>query len=420
MRLPSEHFLVRYLEHSFRWINTHGSIFERFLSRRSKRVGEINRQSTAALTDSWVLLNFLLAWGAIFFARPLIECQFFPSWLRSALWLLFLIYPALRIIEVIVFQIWTQILGGYRNKPIRMVYKVVSLRRSVVLSGLLYIEAVVWYGVIYQVLWEHFTKDVVRHWYGALYYSTVTMTTTGFGEITPTSPATYLLNTSQIFVGWAMIVLIVSRVVAYLPRPLTHDPIESVEQAVGPGPSASPDQSGDKKSGAVATVTIVAQLESDSGPSIMLQRRLNCKENSEFRGLWELPKGKIYSGEHISTAAAREMKDETGLEIVNWLIPSSFDEFIQIGSFSTKVASFKPYYCSQAQGTHSHLALAMLVEVNGTPQKTEEADGHSWFKMQNIVQLLHDNQVFPLDVPILTKWIHDAQYESITDKENGK
>lgn len=177
-----------------------------------------------------------------------------------------------------------------------------------------------------------------------------------------------------------------------------------------------PTKSEGKKTGAVATVTILGQLEGSSKPHIMLQHRLNNKETSEFRGLWELPKGKIYAGEHLSKAAAREMNEEAGLEITRWLTPKYNDMFHPIGSFSTQVAAFQPYFCTQAQGTHNHLALAVLVELSGTPKITKEADGHCWFTMTEIIQLLQDRQVFPLDVPVLIKWIKDA-LKSVADKD---
>ena len=114
-----------------------------------------------------------------------------------------------------------------------MIYVVVGLRRSVVLAGLLYLEAIVWFGVMYEALAENFANEVVRHWYGALYYSAVTMTTTGFGDITPNTFSTYLLTTFQILIGWAMIVMIISRVVAYLPRPSSRDPVDKPEAVDG-------------------------------------------------------------------------------------------------------------------------------------------------------------------------------------------
>jgi len=178
----------------------------------------MDKGATASVTECWVLFNFMLAWLLMFGAGPVVNWSQLPHWASGSLRFIFLVYPLLRVAEIIVFQIWTQILGGYRGKAPRTAYTVVGLRRSVVLAGLLYIETMAWFAAMYSLLPERFSNGVVRCWYGALYYSAVTMTTTGFGEITPTHPTTYVLVTAHILVGWGMIVLIVSRVVANLPR----------------------------------------------------------------------------------------------------------------------------------------------------------------------------------------------------------
>jgi ion channel len=58
------------------------------------------------------------------------------------------------------------------------------------------------------------------------------LTTTGFGDITPEYWLTYCLVTAQILVGFFMTILIISRVVGYLPTPASIDP---EEQPLGAG-----------------------------------------------------------------------------------------------------------------------------------------------------------------------------------------
>ena len=162
------------------------------------------------------------------------------------------------------------------------------------------------------------------------------------------------------------------------------------------------------KTAAVATVSILGESNASSRPRILLQRRNNRKETEEFRGLWELPKGKIYAGEHLLEAAKREIYSETGLKIARWISPNTTIYFEDFSRSSTRVASFHPYFCSQARGTHPHLALAVLAELRGTPKRTEEAGDHRWFSPAEIIPLIANAQVFPLDVPILLNWISDA------------
>jgi 8-oxo-dGTP pyrophosphatase MutT (NUDIX family) len=57
---------------------------------------------------------------------------------------------------------------------------------------------------------------------------------------------------------------------------------------------------------AIATVSILGVPEDEEHSRVLLQRRLNPKETKEFRNLWELPQGKIYSGEHVLVATRAE------------------------------------------------------------------------------------------------------------------
>lgn len=62
--------------------------------------------------------------------------------------LLVSIYAGVRVFEVVVFQFYTQICGGYRGAEPTFRYTINSYRRSIVLALLLYLESIIWFAVL--------------------------------------------------------------------------------------------------------------------------------------------------------------------------------------------------------------------------------------------------------------------------------
>jgi hypothetical protein len=92
-----------------------------------------------------------------------------------------------------------------------------------------YLEVLAWFALFY-LNWASSFKDdlsVLTNGAGALYYSLVTMSTLGYGEVTPLHGGTRALVTAQIIIGMFLIILIISRVMSYLPKPRSLDKNES-------------------------------------------------------------------------------------------------------------------------------------------------------------------------------------------------
>lgn len=232
MRLPVGPFLVSRLERLFGAVNQWASPFEYVLRASGIRQDTPDRKNrVASITECWVIFNFVTAWVFAFLVWPL-GVRGSTGWKPTVLAVALAFYPFVRLVEIVVFQVWTQVLGGYRFKTPRAAYSVVSLRRSIVIAALLYLEVLGWFAGLYRILSEGF-RPVLHGRIVAVYYSVVTMTTTGFGDIAPDWRPTYVLVVAQILVGFFMAVLIISRVVGYLPAPVSKDP---EEQPLGPNP----------------------------------------------------------------------------------------------------------------------------------------------------------------------------------------
>jgi hypothetical protein len=138
-------------------------------------------------------------------------------------------YATIRLIEIIVFQFNSQLYGGYpgKEKP-RLRYTVLSYRRSIFLAGLLYIEAAIWFASLYRLYAESFTCTNVSLTVPlkALYFSVVTITTLGYGDVSASDSLGFFMVIAEAFSGLFMTLGILARVVSYLPRPKTLDEIE--------------------------------------------------------------------------------------------------------------------------------------------------------------------------------------------------
>lgn len=193
------------------------SLFEIFLKLFPNR----DKQTTGALTELWVLLNLALS---IMFLILISK--------NSPIRIVAIIYALMRITEVIVFLFYTQIYGGYRGKKKpRLHYTVLSFRRIIIITIILYFEVIVWFAGLYRINGEHFVfsnlpglDNILK----ALYYSVVTMTTIGYGDVSAKTTIGYVLVIAQSIIAVFMTLLILSRIISYLPRPRTLDKIEEL------------------------------------------------------------------------------------------------------------------------------------------------------------------------------------------------
>lgn len=92
--------------------------------------------------------------------------------------------------------------------------------RPLILSLLNYVEVSLWFALLYRFFRACFfdVDSALSSWYGSLYYSIITQTTLGYGDIRPNTAGGYILATLHVLIGIFLVLLVIARFLAVLPR----------------------------------------------------------------------------------------------------------------------------------------------------------------------------------------------------------
>lgn len=120
-----------------------------------------------------------------------------------------------RIVEIIFYQLFALLFT--REENLR------SPERMLVLLILNYFEIILWFAFFYRVSYDLFfiRKGVnisLNSISGSLYFSVVTMTTLGYGDITPNNIVAMFIISSQTLIGLYIALIIIARFIPFLRR----------------------------------------------------------------------------------------------------------------------------------------------------------------------------------------------------------
>ena len=173
---------------------------------------------TYVFIDTWVFLHLVLSLLTLF-TYSVIQ--------NDLLKLLLIIYAIIRIIELVVYQMRVLLIDQFKSND----YALRGYRRILVLSLMNYFEILAWFALFYH-KWAHWFDDrlqVLHTAIGSLYFSLVSMSTLGYGEVLPLNNYARLLIFFQIIIGIFLLILIISRIISYLPKPKTLDENEKIK-----------------------------------------------------------------------------------------------------------------------------------------------------------------------------------------------
>lgn len=133
-------------------------------------------------------------------------------------------YGCLRIWEIIIYQINVLLFDQFRKERNGEQYKLRGFRRLVLLSLQNYAEILFWFASLYFLFASLFSDpSILSTLTGSLYYSLVTMSTLGYGDITPVQQGGFVLVIAHSVVGLFMTLMIIARFISLLPIPDSLD-----------------------------------------------------------------------------------------------------------------------------------------------------------------------------------------------------
>ena len=111
-------------------------------------------------------------------------------------------------------------------------------------------------------------------------------------------------------------------------------------------------------------LTVRGIIKNDSGEILIVKRHPKSRTDPE---MWELPGGKVETGEHFADALVREIKEETNLNV-------------NVGDF-----------CEAVQNDYSHKRTVQLMmyldDVEGSVAISEEHTEYMWASIEKIESL---------------------------------
>ena len=122
---------------------------------------------------------------------------------------------------------------------------------------------------------------------------------------------------------------------------------------------------------AMSVDIVVCRVIDEAEHLLLIQRK-----HDPFRGAWALPGGFMDEGETLEQAAARELKEETGLDAI---------QVTQIGTFSA--VDRDPRY--------RVISTAFVADFDEQqePVAADDADDYRWVKLEDVQELAFDHAV---------------------------
>ena len=159
----------------------------------------------------------------------------------------------------------------------------------------------------------------------------------------------------------------------------------------------------------IVIVSAILEKNINNKLHIFVQTRWKPKVSPSYTGMMEIPAGVVESYENVYEAVRREVKEETGLNIIK--IIDDFQGGTRENRSHDRNHVFRPFLCQQSLETNDGLPWVGMVfrcEVSGevTMQK-EEAKDPRWISIDELKKIIEKNPetIFPLQFPVLEYYL---------------
>lgn len=156
---------------------------------------------------------------------------------------------------------------------------------------------------------------------------------------------------------------------------------------------------------AVPGVGGIIEKNIDGEDYILMQKRCKKDAPSEY-GLLEIPAGKIREFENIFECLKREIKEETGLDVIH--ISGEHESSI-IKKNEYTVLSYEPFCCAQnIEGKYPIIVQIFICQVKGKClTETNESRNIHWVSLSELKVLIQEKNgtLYPMHIKTLEKYI---------------
>ena len=159
-----------------------------------------------------------------------------------------------------------------------------------------------------------------------------------------------------------------------------------------------------------AVVSAIIEKDFDGILKIFVQTRWKPESSPTYLGVLEIPVGGIDGYEDVYTAVSREVKEETGLDVVEFL-----DDTEKTGPMTNRAGdisqAFKPFVCQQMLASNGGLPWVGFVfrcKVTGTAlHETDESRELRWLTVDELELFLSETpeEVFGLQYATLRYYL---------------
>jgi 8-oxo-dGTP diphosphatase len=165
-----------------------------------------------------------------------------------------------------------------------------------------------------------------------------------------------------------------------------------------------------------AIVSAIIEKNENNIRYLFLQTRWKPAISPQYSGLLEIPAGGIDTYENVFNTLKREVKEETGLDIVK--IISDYEGKVEENILGNKAIIFQPFVCQQMLESNGGLPWVGFVfrcEAKGEVSiNTKEAKDPCWVTIDELKSLLSNSPelFFPLQYPVLKYYVEKVISEN--------
>lgn len=157
----------------------------------------------------------------------------------------------------------------------------------------------------------------------------------------------------------------------------------------------------------------IIEKEHNGDRYILIQERWNNEwrnNTKEEMGLIEIPAGKIREFENIYECLKREIKEETGLNVVK-IEGEKEAEIVRVNGY--EVLNYKPFASSQnLRGSYPIMVQIFICKVEGELlNKSKEAKNMQWISLKDLKEMLNqEDKFYPMHITTLYKYLEFKGY----------